>query len=103
MAGPGGSTLGQCISEAPGKPPGKGFYCYVNSDSSCPDKAKSKRGEFFFSYTACEKCTTKFTPSGGDYTGHGGDYTGHGGDYPSDDYDKIYDEYEYYEYDYGRK
>ena len=54
--GPNETTLGKCITRSPTK----GYYCYVNFNSECGDKAKSLRGKgLYLSYEACN-CYDEF-------------------------------------------
>jgi len=46
-----GKIIGQCVDELQGK-----FWCYVKNGvrSTCPDKKKSRRGDQFWSFVACD-------------------------------------------------
>jgi len=46
-----GKTIGQCVDKLQGK-----FWCYVKNGvrSTCPDKKKSRRGDQFWSFVACD-------------------------------------------------
>jgi len=46
-----GKIIGQCVDKLQGK-----FWCYVKNGvrSTCPDKKKSRRGDQFWSFVACD-------------------------------------------------